>query len=127
MIARLLAPLALGLVASFLACSGDDGGDVGAPCNVDDDCAAGLVCDEHEGQASCQEPHGHGETGETEHDDTEHEATGHEDTEHEHASESGGDHDTGGTGHASEDTGHSHDSGDTGHGSGSETGTGTGG
>jgi hypothetical protein len=114
MTSRMLAlPFALGLLASFVACGGDDGGDVGAPCNVDADCASGLVCDEHEGQASCQDPHGHEEGEDTAHASE----TGHgtaEDTAH--ASESGG-HETG------HDSGH--DSSETGHGSG-ETGSSTG-
>lgn len=101
----LVLPLALGLLASFAACSDDDGGDVGAPCNVDADCASGLVCDEHEGQASCQEPHGHEEGEESEHAETD------------HASESGG--------HDSGSSGHSHDSGETGHDSGSGSGSGS--
>lgn len=59
MTARALAlPLVLGFVGSFIACK-DDGGDVGAPCNEDDDCEADLACDVHEGHGSCQEPHDH--------------------------------------------------------------------
>ncbi|MEM9457400.1 MAG: hypothetical protein AAGF11_24685 [Myxococcota bacterium] len=67
-----------------LACTSSGGG-VGAPCNVDGDCEGALICDEHDGQSSCQEPHDHGEETE-EHGETEHEHdTGHEhDTEHEH-------------------------------------------
>lgn len=120
--ARMLAlPVVLGLLGSFAACNGDDGGDVGAPCNVASDCASGLVCDVHDGQGSCQEPHGHesGEEtahGETEHGETDHHATGH---------------DSGSGGHDSGESGHHHDSGETGHhdssGSGSDTGSGTGG
>lgn len=121
MTSRMLAlPFALGLFGSFVACNGDGGGDVGAPCNVETDCASGLICDEHEGQASCQEPHGHEEGEDTAHE-TEHE-TEHAETEHEHASESGG-HDSGSTGHESGETGQTTGS-ETG--SGSETGTGTG-
>lgn len=60
MIARALAScFVLGLAASFVACN-DDGGDVGAPCNEDADCSSELICDVHEGQGSCQEPHDHG-------------------------------------------------------------------
>ncbi len=122
MISRLLAlPLVLGLLGSFVACGDDEGGSVGAPCNVDSDCASGLICDEHEGQASCQEPHGHdegeGTAHETEHAETEH-ATGHDsDTGH---------HDTGATGHEHDsETSHEHDSGETGQVTGTGTGTGT--
>jgi hypothetical protein len=111
MTSRMLAiPFALGLLSSFVACS-DEGGDVGAPCSVDADCASGLICDEHEGQASCQEAHGH-EGEESEHASE----TGHAETEH--ASE---------TGHQdSGSSGHAHESGETGHDSGSGSGSGSG-
>jgi hypothetical protein len=40
------------------ACGSDDGaGDVGAPCNSDEDCTDGLTCDVHDGRGSCQTPH----------------------------------------------------------------------
>lgn len=93
MISRPLAlPFVLGFLASFAACD-DDG--VGAPCSKDSDCASGLVCDEHDGQASCQMDHGHG----TEDEDTEHEDTEHAETEHADETGSTG-HESGGTGHA---------------------------
>ncbi len=41
------------------ACDSGSSGAVGAPCNTADDCDGDLICDEHNGQASCQEPHGH--------------------------------------------------------------------
>jgi len=114
-------PFVLGLLASFVACSDD--GDVGAPCSEDADCADGLVCDEHDGQASCQEPHGHEGGEDTEHAETEAET---EDTEHaetDHGMAEG----SGSTGHesGSGETGHQHDeSGSTGHATGTDSGTG---
>ncbi|MBV1859019.1 MAG: hypothetical protein KUG77_11460 [Nannocystaceae bacterium] len=84
-------------IAVLASCDGGNGGAVGAPCNTADDCQGDLTCDEHNGQASCQQSHGHGETeggsssssGETGHShdtdkahDTEHSGTGHADTEH---------------------------------------------
>nr|MCH9687609.1 hypothetical protein [Deltaproteobacteria bacterium] len=98
--------LAAGVVG---ACTSEAGGDVGAPCAVDTDCSGDLICDEHQGAGSCQEPHGHGEDtegdseGETEHEDTEHDhdsgsETGHHDTDDDHADSSSGG--TGGTGAA---------------------------
>lgn len=118
MISRtLVLPFVLGLLSSFVACSDD--GNVGAPCTEDADCAEGLVCDEHDGQASCQEAHGHddGDTEDTEHAETEH-AT--EDTAHD-SGETG--HDSGSTGHESGETGHQHESGETGHATGTDSGT----
>jgi hypothetical protein len=38
---------------------------VGSPCDKDDQCSDGLVCDFHDGKGTCQEPHGHGSAGET--------------------------------------------------------------
>jgi hypothetical protein len=86
----------LGWMASLaVACNGAGG--VGAPCETKDDCEGELICDEHEGQGSCQEPHDH-----------EHEET---DTDTEHTSESGSEtahgHDSG------SGTDHGHDSGST--------------
>ena len=34
-------------------------GDIGAPCELEDHCAEGLICDFHDDYGSCQEPHGH--------------------------------------------------------------------
>lgn len=110
-------------MASLLpSCDGGGSGAVGAPCNTAEDCDGDLICDEHNGQASCQEAHGHGETdasssgsGETGHsDDTDHSHdtgtaettstdasategadTEHSDTEHEHTTT--GDTETGDT------------------------------
>ena len=51
-------PLLLALSAQ--ACGSDDGGgDLGAPCDVDEDCAGSLACDVHDGRGSCQKPHDH--------------------------------------------------------------------
>lgn len=72
-------PLVLGFAASFVACDDDDGGDVGAPCKNNSDCASGLICDEHEGQSSCQEAHGH-ETGHDSEHESEHEPTAGDDS-----------------------------------------------
>lgn len=42
------------------ACGGeDDGGELGAPCTEDADCADGLECDVHDDRGSCQKPHDH--------------------------------------------------------------------
>lgn len=49
--------IALGLLLG--ACEEDDGGDLGAPCEVDEDCMEGLACDVHDEAGSCQEPHDH--------------------------------------------------------------------
>ena len=94
-------PVTIALLGGMaLACTSSAGG-VGAPCNVDADCEGELICDEHQGQSSCQEAHGHGGDSGSSGTGHEHE-TGHE-TEH---------HDTGAT---------------EGHDSGSETGHTTGG
>lgn len=53
---------ALGWLAGLAVACGSQGG-IGAPCESNDDCEGELVCDEHDGQASCQEPHGHGDDG----------------------------------------------------------------
>lgn len=43
-----------------LACgSEDDGGELGAPCGEDADCADDLICDVHDDRGSCQKPHDH--------------------------------------------------------------------
>ncbi len=87
-------PGIIGLCGSMALACGSAEGQVGAPCTVDDDCAESLICDEHDGQSSCQEAHGHGG------DESD---TGHEhDTGHDH--DTGDEHDTG------HDTEH-HDSG----------------
>jgi hypothetical protein len=62
--------LAVGLLVN-VACD-MSGGAVGAPCESDSDCDDELICDEHEGKASCQVPHDHGEETDTDdHHDTE--------------------------------------------------------
>lgn len=53
------------LIAGFPACAGADGedeeiqGDVGDPCELEEHCADGLICDLHGDQGSCQEGHDH--------------------------------------------------------------------
>jgi len=46
------------LLLAPVGCDSDSGA-VGAPCNTADDCQGDLICDVHNGQGSCQEPHGH--------------------------------------------------------------------
>ncbi len=129
--------LSLVLGSAFVgACDSGGPGAVGAPCESADDCSGDLICDEHDGQASCQVEHGHGESeseSESEsdhehesesdsHEDSEghdtHEETHGEDTDgHEHETE-GHEHET--EGHETE--GHGTDPQETeGSGSGSET------
>ncbi len=112
------------LLGALAGCDNGGPGAVGAPCNTADDCQGSLICDVHNDQGSCQEPHGHGteggsesestghshdtdhhhdtdhdhdtEHGETEHGDTEHGETEHGETEHDHTGGSSGS--TGGTG-----------------------------
>lgn len=52
-------PLLLVLGLCLAACEEDGGGDLGAPCETDEDCMEGLACDLHGGVGSCQEPHEH--------------------------------------------------------------------
>jgi hypothetical protein len=49
----------LALVACLACGASDEGGDVGSPCEEDEDCQPGLLCDVHDGRGSCQEPHHH--------------------------------------------------------------------
>lgn len=42
-----------------------DNNSVGSPCDKDEQCGEGLVCDVHDGKGTCQEPHDHGSAGET--------------------------------------------------------------
>lgn len=91
------------MVSALASCDSASEGAVGAPCNTADDCEGDLICDEHNGQASCQQSHGHGETdasssgsGETGHShdtesghDTEHAETETADTEHSDTEDSG--------------------------------------
>jgi hypothetical protein len=51
------------MFSALLGCDAGGPGAVGAPCNTADDCEGNLICDEHNGQGSCQEPHGHSEGG----------------------------------------------------------------
>ena len=85
----------LASIGFTVACTSSGAGGVGAPCETKADCEGELVCDEHEGQASCQEPHGHGGDSEGT-------------TEHAHESEGTTEH-----AHDSGSTGHAHDSGST--------------
>lgn len=52
---------ALAVVALLAqACGGEPGGgELGAPCIDDEDCADDLVCDVHDERGSCQKPHDH--------------------------------------------------------------------
>lgn len=34
-------------------------GDIGAPCELEEHCEADLICDVHGERGSCQKPHGH--------------------------------------------------------------------
>jgi hypothetical protein len=52
--------LVLGLGLGTLAGGcGDDDDEIGTPCESDEDCSGDLLCDVHEGQGTCQEPHDH--------------------------------------------------------------------
>ena len=117
------------MVSSLASCDSGSSGAVGGPCNTAEDCDGDLICDEHNGQASCQEPHGHGETDasstgssetghshetddghETHHADTEHADTEHADTEHSDTEHSDTEHSD--TEHSETEHGHS-ETGDT--------------
>ncbi len=103
--------IAAAAIASGIAgaCTSETGGGVGAPCEVVDDCEDGLICDEHQGQGSCQEDHGHGddddssggtddhghESGETGHDTEEHDTEEHDTEDHDSGSETGAETDAG--------------------------------
>ena len=57
---RLAKVAVISVILIAQACSGEDnGGEVGAACVADEDCADGLVCDIHDERGSCQKPHGH--------------------------------------------------------------------
>lgn len=60
----------VGLQLSCVSCGGgdDEGGPVGSPCDVAEDCQDGLICDVHGGRGSCQELHEHDD----EHDEEDH-------------------------------------------------------
>lgn len=47
-----------GVLYTLAACGG--GAQLDEPCETDDSCDEGLVCDDHGGERTCQEPHGHG-------------------------------------------------------------------
>lgn len=49
--------LALGL-GTLLGCEEHDD-EIGTPCETAEDCSGDLICDIHEGQGTCQEPHDH--------------------------------------------------------------------
>ncbi len=51
-----LATLSAGVLIG--ACQDEDD-EIGTPCDTDDDCSSELICDVHEGQGTCQEPHDH--------------------------------------------------------------------
>ncbi len=51
------------LLAVLGACDAGSSGAVGAPCNTAEDCDGELICDEHNGQGSCQDAHGHTASG----------------------------------------------------------------
>lgn len=72
----LCAGVCLGLTVA--ACEDSD---IGKACAKASDCGTGLICDVHDGKGTCQEPHGHDEGGETEHESEGHE-TDHHDSEH---------------------------------------------
>ncbi len=44
-------------VLILTASCGGGGGEVDAPCEIDDDCEDGLECDLHDGAGTCQEVH----------------------------------------------------------------------
>lgn len=95
-----------------VACSSGPGA-VGAPCEIDEDCEGELVCDEHDGQGSCQVAHDHGSG-------TEAASTGDpHDTDTDHAHD--GDMDTGHADDPGTETGPDHGGTDTGSGSGEAT------
>ena len=53
--------LVLVLVALLLplGCEEEEEGEIGSPCESDEDCADDLICDEHDGEGTCQEEHEH--------------------------------------------------------------------
>lgn len=88
-----------------VACGGAGG--LGAPCETNDDCQGELVCDEHDGQSSCQEPHDHGEDAGSETGAASSSDTG---QAHDTAAETGQD---AGSETSGSSTGHAHDTGNT--------------
>ena len=50
---------ALMLGSSAVTACDEQGGTIGSPCEEASDCNDGLICDVHDGQGSCQQPHGH--------------------------------------------------------------------
>jgi hypothetical protein len=66
---------------AFAAVAGCQPDPVGAPCESDVDCEGDLTCDVHDGQGTCQEAHGHGDThGDETHGDETHGDETHGDT-----------------------------------------------
>lgn len=98
----------LALIGGLAGACNSGAGGVGAPCETTEDCEGELICDEHDGQASCQEPHGHGDET-TEHDHASGSETGHG---HDSASGTGHAHDSGSEAGTGADTGLATDSGD---------------
>ena len=56
---RTLGAALLGFNLLALGCNAGGGGGIGSPCRVVEDCESGLLCDEHDGNGSCQDDHGH--------------------------------------------------------------------
>lgn len=56
---RVAAVFTLVLGSSAATACDEQGGTIGSPCEQASDCNGDLICDVHDGQGSCQEPHGH--------------------------------------------------------------------
>lgn len=54
-----LFPLLCGVLLAPACGDEDGGGELGAPCVQNEDCADGLECDIHDERGSCQKPHDH--------------------------------------------------------------------
>lgn len=44
---------------SLGACEDGSEPQIGTPCEVDEDCGQDMICDAHQGEGTCQEPHEH--------------------------------------------------------------------
>ena len=62
--------LTASLVAFVLGCTVGNS-KIGTPCDGASDCGEGLICDDHDGKGTCQEPHDHEDTEDTT-EDTDH-------------------------------------------------------